>query len=734
VSRILNGEGRIVKLLNNYSRISFDFGPTLLSWLREKDLKTYQTILDADQESQSRFSGHGSAMAQAYNHMIMPLANHRDKRTQGLWGIRDFQSRFGRAPEGMWLPETAVDLETLDILAELGIRFTILAPSQAHRVRHMNERQWFDVSGGRIDPSRAYELRLASGRKLAVFFYDGPISHAVAFEDLLRSGHRLANRLMSGFNHGRAWPQIVNIATDGETYGHHQAFGDMALASALEIIQSSEAVGLTNYGEYLDRHPPAMVVEILENTAWSCAHGVERWRSDCHCSSGCRPEWNQSWRRPLRDALDWLRDTTAPMFERQGGFLFKKPWEARDEYVEIILDRSPENIAQFFSRHAPRPLSAAEQVTALQALELQRHAMLMYTSCGWFFDEISGIESVQVIQYAARVVQIAARAFGADLESDFLSRLEYARSNLPEHQDGRRIYEKFAKPAAIDLEKVAAHHVISLLFHDDSHLSRIPAYEVVREDYDRFQRGNTRLTLGRLRVTSRITRSCEMVSFCLLHFGSHEMSCAARRALDPESYRTCVSEMSVAFERSDYRDVMRIMDRHFGESSYSLKSLFRDEQRRIVDIILDSTLSDLETFSRQIYHNNASLAQFLNDIDRVLPQPLTAAAGLVLNRQLGQAIVSDTLDADRIRCLLDEMKVWHVEADIVGIAYSLEQTLDRFADNLSADPQNVELLQTLQTAVKTARTLPFKINLWEVQNVYYFLLQTTYPQALAKAL
>jgi Alpha-amylase/alpha-mannosidase len=420
VSRILDGQNRIIQIVNNYARISFNFGPTLLSWMEQKAPSAYRAILAADRESQKYFSGHGSALAQVYNHIIMPLANRHDKYTQIFWGIRDFEKRFGRKPEGMWLAETAVDLETLDIMAELGIQFTILSPYQARRVRTQGSKQWQDVVGGHIDPTMAYLQHLPSGRTITLFFYDGPISQGVAFERLLSSGERFAHRLIGAFSDDRHWPQLVHIATDGETYGHHHRFGEMALAYALHYIESNNLARITIYGEYLERHPPTYEVEILENTSWSCFHGIERWRSNCGCNSGNNPGWNQEWRAPLRNALDWLRDAITPAYDEIGRQLLRDPWAARNDYIAVILDRSSENIARFLEHHAIRKLHDAEKVTVLKLMELQRHAMLMYTSCGWFFDELSGIETVQIIQYAGRVIQLAEELFEQAIEAPFL--------------------------------------------------------------------------------------------------------------------------------------------------------------------------------------------------------------------------------------------------------------------------------------------------------------------------
>ncbi|HEY7511185.1 MAG TPA: DUF3536 domain-containing protein, partial [Vicinamibacteria bacterium] len=400
LSRILDGD-RIVRIVNNYARISFNCGPTLLSWMESDAPEVYRGIQDADRESAQRFGGHGSAMAQPYNHMILPLANARDRVTQVRWGLADFRRRFGREPEGMWLPETAVDVASLEVLAEHGIRFTVLAPSQAARVRGKGDTEWEDVANGGVDPTRPYEVPLPSGRAMVVFFYDGPISRAVAFERLLHRGEDFAARLLDGFTEARAWPQLVHIATDGETYGHHHRFGDMALAYALHRLETAAEVELTNYGQYLARHPPACQAEVRENTSWSCAHGIERWRSDCGCNSG-REGWNQAWRGPLRAAFDWLRDALGAPFEARLGELLHDPWRARDDYVELLLDRSAENRERFLAVHGRRELEGEAAVCAVKLLEMQRHLMLMYTSCGWFFDDLSGIETVQVMQYAAR--------------------------------------------------------------------------------------------------------------------------------------------------------------------------------------------------------------------------------------------------------------------------------------------------------------------------------------------
>lgn len=475
-------------------------------------------------------------MAQAYNHMILPLALPRDTATQVQWGVYDFKHRFGRIPEGMWLPETAVDLTTLEILAAHGIQFTILAPRQARRIRKRGTRSWQDVTGERIDPSRAYLVRLPSRKSIAVFFYDGPISQGVAFEGLLDNGQRFAERLIGGFSDTRQWPQLMHIATDGESYGHHHHFGEMALSYALHHIETNQLAELTNYGQFLERYPPDHFVEIIEGSSWSCVHGLDRWRANCGCHTGGHAGWTQEWRAPLRAALDWLRDRLASFHEQKGPTLLKNPWSARDDYIAVILDRSPENVEKFLACHAPRPLSQDERVAALKLLEIQRHAMLMYTSCGWFFDELSGIETVQVIHYAGRALRLAQEFLDENLEAQFVDRLAAAKSNLPEHGDGKQIYEKWVKPGFVNTEQLAGHYAISSLFENYGEHTRIYCYDVAREDYSLEVDGHQRMAVGRARFSSEITQEAATLDFGVLHLGDHNISGGVRRGETRENY------------------------------------------------------------------------------------------------------------------------------------------------------------------------------------------------------
>lgn len=725
-SRILDAEGYIVKIVNNYSRISFNFGPTLLSWMEAKSPDVYRSILKADQESLQLYSGHGSALAQTYNHIIMPLANPRDKYTQVYWGIRDFETRFQRRPEGMWLPETAVDLETLDLMAGMGIKFSILAPHQASQVRKIGARTWKDISGAQIDPTRAYQLSLPSGRTIALFFYDGPISRAVAFEHLLNRGEDLANRLIGAFHSSRTWPQMVHIATDGETYGHHHRFGDMALAYALDYIERNSLARLTNYGEFLEIHPPTHEVQIFENTSWSCIHGVERWRSNCGCWAGSGLGRSQAWRAPLRAALDWLRDTLAPKYEAAGKELFEDPWRARNNYIDVLLDRSTANIYAFLEKESHREMASHERIRALKLLELERQAMLMYTSCGWFFNEISGIETVQILQYAARAIQLAKELFGDDWEPQFKTMLEAAPSNIPDNKNGRAVYEKYVEPAAMDLFKVGAHYAISSLF-DGEQAPNSYCYNVTYDDYQSFSAGKTKLAIGQMQVSSLVTQESVKLVFGITYFGDHNLNGGVSEYGGEEPYKKMVEEVVQIFNKADFSDMLRWMDRHFRVSSYSLKTLFSDEQRRIMDSILAATLSDIEADYRQIYENNVPLMRFLSSSSIPLPKALLAAAEFIINVDLRRAIENEEMDLGEISRLLADSKNAQVGLDKPGLAYALRKNLWRMAEDLVVDPSDGALLTRLVSVCEFVPALPFEVDFWRIQNIYYDMLKTVYP-------
>lgn len=730
-ARIVDRDGQINRIVNNYSRISFNFGPTLLSWLADHGPDVYQSILDADRQSMERFGGHGSAMAQAYNHLILPLTNERDRVTQVRWGLRDFESRFGRRPEGMWLAETAVDVPSLEALAAEGIQYTVLAPRQAARVRELEGGgDWQDVSGGRVDPRRSYLCKLPSGKRIALFFYDGPKSQAVAFERLLNDGKRFAQRLVA--DDAPIENGLFHIATDGETYGHHHRHGEMALAYALDYIESEGLARLTNYGQYLEMFPPTWEVEIAENSSWSCAHGIERWRSNCGCATGGNPGWNQAWRKPLRESLDWLRDLCAELFEQARGRLFTDPWAARDGYIDCVLDRSPERLREYVAQVAPRRLDERETRTAIDYLEMQRNAQLMYTSCGWFFDEISGVEAVQVLQYAGRAIELAERASGRSIEPRFVARIGEARSNLAEQGDGASIYRRYVEPSRVDLRQVVAHYAVSsVLAHPAD--NQIYCYSITERGITSKRAGKARLVLGAVDIESTITLERETYAFGALHFGDHNVTGGVRAYAYDEDTAAMGAAIVEAFDRADLVEVQRRLDRHVAEMNFSLRSLFRSDRERFLNRILEVPLAEAEGSLRRLYSHHAPLMRYLRSQDIPRPEALSAAARFVLDIRLRRALDRDEPEPRELRSAIDAALEVDVDMDQERLAYAWAQTMGRLAVGLAARSADLDYLERVTEIVEIAVSLPSEVEIWSVQNRAYRLLRNELEGRRARA-
>ena len=727
-ARIQNVKNQITRIVNNYGRISFNFGPTLLSWLRDNAPRTYRMILDGERKSRKNYGGHSSAMAQVYNHIIMPLASRRDRITQIRWGIADYKQHYGAAPEGMWLAETAADTENLELLAEHGVKFTLLAPHQCARVRLLHDgEEWTDTPGASVDTTRAYRLRFASGKSIAVFFYNGPASRAIAFEGLLNSGENFAGRLKSGLREG-AQPQLMHVATDGESYGHHHKHGEMALAYALQLLETDKTVKLTNYGRFLEQFPPEYECEIEDNTSWSCAHGVERWRSNCGCNGG-RP-FNQLWRAPLREALDELRDAVAPLTEQEGGKYFKDVWAARDGYIDVVLNRSTEAADRLFAMHASHKLTEAERIRALELMEMQRHTQLMYTSCGWFFDDISGIETVQIIAYAARVLQLAKLIFAAraaELEPRFLGRMEEAKSNIPSAGNGAMIYKACVASMELGLEQVAAHYAISSIFSTFAEETDLFCYRVRRISYEIHTSGRGRLAMGRAHIASAITGEQQSYSFAVLHFGDQNITAAVKpySESDAAEFEAFAAKAAEEVQRALFPEVIRLLDSAYGRVDYSLTSLFTDEQRRIVALILNSTLWDIETSLTTIYEDHASLLHYLSQAGLPKPPALTLAAGFAINAGLRRALQTDPIDIAQMRSFLQLAKADQVPLETANLSYIADQRMKRAMVELQMSAGSLETLERALTLARNIVELPIELNLWQAQNIWYEVLGTS---------
>jgi alpha-amylase/alpha-mannosidase (GH57 family) len=718
-ARRLSADNRIVDIVNNFEKISFDVGPTLMAWLLRHRPEVHARIVAADRASVAARGGHGNAMAQAYSHMILPLASRRDKVTQVRWGIDDFRARFGRDPEGMWLPETAVDTETLEVLAAAGLAFTILGPEQAGSVRTPGATAWEELREG-IDPSRAYVWRGPRGGSLALFFYDGPISRAIAFEGLLASGERLADRLASAFVDRRDWPQLVHCATDGESYGHHSKFGDMALASALERLEGHPAVTITNYGAFLAANPPTDEVQIRERTSWSCAHGVERWRADC----GCRivPGSDQRWRGPLREALDWLREEIDRFFERQAAALLTDPWAARDGYLPVVLDRSPAVLDAFFRAHQRAPLDEASRVIARQLLEMQRNRMLMFTSCGWFFDDLAGLEPVQNLKYAAMAIQYMRELGGDALEAEFARRLASAPGPGPALRDGAEVYRQLVRPAIVDVRRVVAHHAIAALF-DKEPQSAGYAHRVTRLDETQESRNGTSLRIAHVRVVSDITGDTREAAYALVHFGAQDLTCGVRGYDGRASYDEMRADLLRLYGEHGMADVVRGLDDHFPRDTFSITDLFLDERRRVLGAALRAVIDTHEATVRRIWDETRTLARYLRNADAPIPVTIAMVARHVLEQE-ALATLDDAGETgeipERLFELAGEAAAFHLTLDLAAGRGAVRRALERAIALVAAiaTPAQVERAVALVAALDR---LDLAYGRWTAQNRFFAL-------------
>jgi len=660
-ARILDGNDLIRKIVNNYTRISFNFGPTLLSWMEKADPETYRKILNADRISQAKFGGHGSALAQVHSHLILPLANRRDKETQIIWGIKDFEHRFQRKPEGMWLSETAADTETLEVLAENDIKFTILAPRQAKAIRKIGEEDWHELPPVSVEPRRPYLCKLPSGKEIVLFFYDGNVAQGVAFEGLLKDGKNLAQRFVNAFDDNEE-PQLVHIATDGESYGHHHYHGEMALAACLNQLEEQEHVTVTNYGQYLSMFPPEYEAQIHENSSWSCVHGVERWRSNCGCTTGNYPSGKQEWRAPLRNTLNWLRDELIPLFEKEAEDLLKDPWQARNEYIEVLLSQRDEAVIQkFIDKHATRELDADEQTNLLRLLELQRQAMLMFTSCGWFFDEVSRIETNQILQYANRAIYYARQVANADFHDEFLSRLAEAPSNVPEFGNAADSYRTNVMPARVDLERVGMHYAASSLFEEYPEKLSLFNYLATSEDFERLKAGMQRLVIGRTVVKSRVTHSEKLFSFAVLYLGQQNMIGNISTSMSVDEYHSMKESLENAFRETNLSQMIGIMQEHFGSEKFSIWSLFQDEKRKILRQITEQSLEQADLAFQEIYNDNYQLMTSMLKSGVPIPKVYRNAIEYVVNRDLHYFFEQDFLFIRELQRLENELDKWDIK-------------------------------------------------------------------------
>lgn len=729
-SRIVDSKNKVLDIVNNYSLMSFNFGPTLLSWMEKFAPKTYERIIKADVVSRIKFSGHGNAIAQVYNHMIMPLANRHDKETQVKWGIRDFEYRYGRMPEGMWLAETAVDDETLEVLADNGIKFTILSPYQSLKYRKIGDKDWTDAGWGNIDPAKPYRYFIKSNPKKYVdlFFYDGAISKSVAFDNLLQDGNKFASRLKDGVSLDRNYPQLINIGTDGESYGHHTKFGDMALAYVLRVKAEEEGFIITNYAEYLEKYGVNDEADIKQGSSWSCFHGVGRWKEDCGCSTGGQPSWNQRWRKPLRDAFDYLRDKLAKLYENQGRKFFTKDvWEVRNEYINVILDRSELSVKTFFKNNLNPECNDQDKVAAMKLLEIQRQAMLMYTSCGWFFADISGIETTQIMKYAARAMQLAASFTEEDLETEFVKILSNAQSNIKEFGTGADIYKRFVKPSVVTIKQIASLWSIMSLYEEIEDETTLYCYDIKRVSYKTVSKGKNSLYIGRVQIKSQITLEKYDLIFALLKYSGGDFHCAIKEYSSAEEFSEIQKSLTSIFMNNPLTEIIRSIDENFGTEYYTLKDIFIEERRKILNIMIQGKTNKFSGLYKDIYEDGkASIFHFKN-LGLNPPDEFKIAAkyvlGIEFNKQLENSRKS--LSDHELQEAIDINN----EAKVLGISLDKKLANNIFTEKVTdavyalAKSPEIHKIEAVLNLFKYVDALELRIDTSESQNTYFNKIQ-----------
>ena len=727
-ARISDVHGRVERVVNNYAHLSFNFGPTLLNWLERFRPETYVRVLEADRESSRRHRGHGNAIAQGYHHAILPLCNGRDRRTQLRWGLADFRLRFGREAESLWLPETACDDATLESLIEEGLRYVILSPFQAEAVRPAGSAEWRKVADGGVDTTVPYSYahRDGSGRSIAVFFYDGRIARGIAFEGLLASSQGL---LAACARAARGGAQIVNVATDGESYGHHFRWGDRSIAYALEVEAARQGLRVTNYGEFLDEHTPAHEIRLQagpggEGTAWSCAHGLGRWTRDCGCNASAPGGWNQRWRAPLRAAFDLLRDDLAPKFEEDCGPLLGDPWAARDEYVELLGPGGAGRREAFLRRHAARPLSDVERVRALTLLEAQRAALTMYTSCGWFFNDVSGIETAQTLRYAGRVLETMETLGLAPPTERFLETLAEARSNLPERPSGADVFLRTVGPSRVTPRRVAAHLAISnLIEHGEgaAEEQQTAGYASRKLDLRKQRHGRVTLETVRLALEEEATGRTHEFALAAMHFGEVDYYCALRPFEGEAEFEAAASKLWSHVRAASLPVLLRVAQAEFGPDEFGLEALLPQGRGHLSQSVFGRLVARFMEGYEQLYEENRRVVERLQEIGFHPPRELRLAAELTVGLRLERELRGQRSGAGDYRAAAEiarDAARFGYRIDRTSVTRVFEETVTEAARLVVVRPEP-ENIRSARALIDLGRELGLEANLERGQEILY---------------
>lgn len=768
-AHLLDSQNKLIKIFNNYSKISFNFGPTLLSWIKMHDRKTYASIINADIAGRSVFSGHGNAIAQIYNHVIMPLASKQDKIIEVAWAISDFEANFGRKPEGIWLSETAVDTETLEILADFGIKFTILSPNQAKQTRKIAKNpestSWFDVSDGSINTRMPYICRLPKDSSISIFFYDDSLSNKVSFGELLKNGETFAKNITGLPISKQELPEIIIIASDGETYGHHHQFGEMALSYCLDYIESKKLAKITVFGEYLQKYPPLYEVRIIENSSWSCDHGIHRWKQDCGCSSGSEqhPDWKQKWRAPLRGAIDWLARTNSSIYIGEVQKYLKPYIDSSDEavksFISIMDNRTGKSAEKFFSLFLKNPLEKPGRITFLKLLEAYRQCLLMQSSDGWFFDDISRIESIQILRHACRTMEILKDVTGRDLEPEFLKILKIAKSNLPEYGDGKSIYLLYVKKASSDFIKISARLALEILVSGEKEISdvcNIYSFEASEITYERIHMHDCTFIIGSAAVISKLTLESKNVIFAAYRYknknilNSANMSAFAKTSTDDNTleipsismqlrkFLESANKQNNADDFMDYantgRDLSAIKDylaKRFAGKLFTISDFIKDEQIDIVEKMMASHNSSIYPQMANILNeyketlNDFKEKKMLNYfMDGIFPNIYEFFGEYMLYNIIKKPGLSqkDIFEMNWISEKIGIVNLINLESLGIISTKKLNETIESF----SVEPENMESLKNLADFFDIIVKLKIPLNIWKSQNMIFEIKENIY--------
>jgi hypothetical protein len=700
-----------------------------VNWLKTHHPRTFSRVLEADQISQVRTEGHGNAIAQVFNHSILPLCNERDARTQIRWGLRFFEHNFGRPSEGMWLPETACSAAVLGYLIDEGVRFTILDPSQAARISKSGTESWVSVDAGSIDPSVPYRFLHpdGSGRSISLFFYDASIARGIAFEGALSSSQGLIDRFE---RQSKGAGHLVHAATDGESYGHHSPFGERCLAFALSHEAPQRGFNVTNYGRFLELHPPAFDVEIRlgpegEGTSWSCPHGVARWKRDCGCQTGGKSGWNQTWRRPLRDALEWLSEEATRLFTENGHDFFVDPWEARDLYIERLLEPS-RPLGSLLKKVRARRLTPKDQVRAMSLLEIQRFSMLMFTSCGWFFNDLAGIETIQVLKYAGRLFD-EVKSIGLPVqERPFLERLAQAESNDRTEGNGAEIYSRYVVPCRVSPPQVAASIALTRLAGVSPDEGDEAGFRFTLSSYTDRKEGRFRVGTGRIRLEAAFTDRAYDFATAAIFIGGADFYGFVRPFPGDEPFARTVERLDAHFVAASMPSIFRFLDREFGPEAYGLEHLATDTRTDLFNRVFSDLLDTLARQYTRIYDDNRRVLEMLRRGGFEMPALLRLAAEFALGRRFEQAVLRndgslDPADYEEAISLLRE-------AQKNGVTIAREKVRSHFekmvvhAVNMVVEHPGPHAVERALGTVSIATSLGVPVDVDEAQEILYPLI------------